>query len=169
MKARDIHSYTQDPRMNLEIGGYFEQNDKSKALSFFPTAKSEIVPGNTRHSILLPDGGLVWHTHAFHMGWWPSYEDLTRMKDNVHILFTRFGAWIYKPARSKQRVDKRAYKRFHEYMFTLPQGWNPTEVVQRIQEFASDLKTDYGLELVFIPYFFPHEFPNNKRFSLLAS
>lgn len=168
MNIQDIHLYTQDPHVNVEIGGYFEQKDESKALSFFPTSESQIVPGNTRHSIQLPNGGLVWHTHAFHMGWWPSYEDLTRMKDNVHILFTRFGAWIYKPARSKQRLDKRVYKKFHNYLFTLPEGWNPVDVVKRIQGFASDFKTDYGLELVFVPYFFPHESPNNKRISLFV-
>ena len=168
MKVKDIHLYTQDPNMNMEIGGYFEQNDKNMSIAFFPTSESRIVPGNTRHSIQLPNGGLVWHTHAFHMGWWPSYEDLTRMKDNVHILFTRFGAWIYKPARSKLRLDKRAYKKFHDYLFTLSEGWNPTDVVQHIQGFASDFKTDFGLELYFIPYFFPNEFPNNKRISLLT-
>lgn len=167
MNVQKIHSYTQDPHVNTEIGGFFEQNENNKTISFFPTAESQIVPGNTRHSVLLPDGGLVWHTHAFHMGWWPSYEDLTRMKDNVHILFTRFGAWVYKPARSRRRLDKRVYKKFHQYLLTLPEGWNPVDVVQKIQEFASDFRTEYGLELVFIPYFFPHEF-NNKRISLFV-
>jgi len=167
MNTRDIHAFTQDPQQTAEIGGYFEQKD-NMSISFFRTTDSRIVPGNTRHSIALPNGGLVWHTHAFHMGWWPSYEDLTRMKDNVHILFTRFGAWIYKPSRSKQRVDKRSWKRMHDYLLNLPEGWNPTEVVKRIQGFASDFKTDYGLELVFVPYFFPHEFPNNNKFSFLV-
>jgi hypothetical protein len=162
VRLNDIHSITQTPGMVHEIGGYFTMDNNR--LSFHKTAESTLTKG--RHSIQLPNGGLVWHAHPFHAGWWPSYEDITRMRDNIHILFTFHGAWIYKPARSRQQVPKPAWKRLHDYLISLPSGWNANEVLHTIQTITSDMKTDYGLDIVFVPYF-TKGFPSNQNTRLL--
>lgn len=157
-----IHAFTHTPGTEIEIGGYFEQSHSNGPITFYKTAESAIRHGNTRHSIDLPNGGLVWHAHPYHSGWWPSYEDLVRRHDNVHILFGFNGVWIYKPARSRKTLPRPDWLRMHKYLSSLGDQWDVNVVIERINRFSSDFKTDYGLELVFVPYFVHGILTNNQ-------
>lgn len=157
----DIHKYTHTKGVVTEIGGYFEQASPNGPIRFYKTTESVIKNGNSRHSLMLPNGGMVWHAHPYHAGWWPSYEDLTRRHDNVHVLFGFNGVWIYKPARSRQTLPRHEWVRFHKYMMSLGTHWDGNEFLQRIDQITSDFRTNYGLEIKFLPYFVHGLFTNN--------
>lgn len=165
----EIQKVSHTPGSVTEIGGYFEQDTPNGPIVFYKTVESSIAPGNTRPSLALPNGGLVWHAHPYHAGWWPSYEDLTRRLDNVHILFGFHGVWVYKMSRGNHTpLPKSDYLRFHKFLLALGESWDGNHVLETIQRFGSDFKTNYGLDISFIPYFVHGLLTDNRMFRSLV-
>lgn len=49
--------------------------------------------------VLKRSGIMKWHTHPYTKGWWPSVEDLRIARDELDIIFTMYGIWIYNKKR----------------------------------------------------------------------
>jgi hypothetical protein len=154
-----IHAHTQTPTIDYEIGGTFRVLSNG-ALIFNHKVRSMGVPlpGDDRISIPLTGekNQMVWHTHPYHAGWWPSYEDITR-DDKIHILFTRYGAWVFKNGKGiVVRFDD--WNAFHHYMLRLGNSFDVHAVYAEIQRFSAHVP----LDITFVPYFFPRDAPRDN-------
>lgn len=158
MSVARIHQHTQNPDIDYEIGGTFRVLSNGALLfNYKVRSGSAPNPGNDRISIPLTaeKNQMVWHTHPFHAGWWPSYEDITR-DDRIHVLFTRYGAWVFKNGHGTI-VRYEDYKAFHDYMSSLGPGFDAHVVYAEIQRFTAHVP----LNITFVPYFFPRDAPQN--------
>ena len=158
IRMRDAFAAAVDHRFRHEIGGYFTV---ANGLRFYRTSESRFLPGNARMSIAFPTHKrYYWHTHPPTAGWWPSAEDLLR-NDPKHVLFTRFGTYIWGSNSTAAAGEVRAdallsvWTSFNRYMEQKTQThWTPDVVLKRIRSLASNLKRCCGTTLVFVPLFY---------------
>lgn len=155
IRIRDAFVAAVDHRFTHEIGGYFTNVN---GLRFYKTSESRVVPGDTRMSIRFPTNKRhYWHTHPPTAGWWPSVEDILR-NDAKHVLFTRFGSYIWSNSGGKNiNTDAllAVWRPFHKYMEKKSQAhWTPEEIVKRIQLLSVNLKRCCGTTFVFLPLFY---------------
>jgi hypothetical protein len=153
IRIRDAFVAALDHRFTHEIGGYFTT---ANGLRFYKTSESRFLPGNTRMSIdFPPNKRYYWHTHPPTAGWWPSAEDLLR-NDARHVLFTRFGTYIWSSSQKRVLADAllAVWRSFDRYMVQKTQThWTPEVVLRRIEALANNLRLCCGLTLVFVPLF----------------
>ena len=151
---RDAFVAALDHRFKHEIGGYFTMD---KSVRFYKTSESCFAPGNTRMSIKFPPNKtLYWHTHPPNAGWWPSVEDLLR-NDKTHVLFTKFGTWIWYASESFVAPESvyAIWNGFHKYMELITQSyWTPERIMDKIKVFERNVKKCCKKEITFVPLFY---------------
>lgn len=168
----NINRKTRNKDIDYETVGYFGKNMK-----FVQTGVSQMNKTVDRMYVTFPtkDGksyGMLWHTHPYNAGWWPSYEDLKhggyKIERPVNVLFTRFGTWIYKGFRSKPAIKQQRYmhthwKDFHTFMMkvTTEKEFNGDRIKHGIKQFIHTLKQE-GYHIEFEEHFNSSESNNDE-------
>jgi len=166
----DINRKTRNRTVNYETVGYFDKNMK-----FVQTGVSQMNQAVGRMYVNFPSNngksyGMLWHTHPHNAGFWPSIEDLYHGgyfgTHPVNVLFTRYGAWIYKGFKSKPNNDQKyniqlIWNKFHSFMLTVYVDTHLEGIKKQINKFLSSMK-ETGYHIEFVEHFNSSEYNNDE-------
>ena len=118
MEDKDVRNKYITPCVTYEVSGYISP----VTFKCYVTNMGRIHEEKQRSTVLMDINKILFHTHPYNNGYWPSLEDLQNIrKPSIQVIYSRFGHWVYH-SRSDMNFNKinhiieQIWKEMHAYL-----------------------------------------------------